>query len=113
MENMHIDVRVYKVKITKQESIFTFSGAILFFFFFFFGSKIWHKLYLIIFMYFFIPSALAKYNAASIAPNFSQASVEDLFHRLVRYQHSIYICTLLKHIFIQCSKTKPRYRTKI
>ena len=82
MENMHIDVRVYKVKITKQEFIFTFSGAILFFFF---GSKIWHKLYLIIFMYFFIPSALAKYNAASIAPNFSQASVEDLFHRLVRY----------------------------
>ena len=54
MENMHIDVRVYKVKITKQESIFTFSRAILFFFFFF-GSKIWHKLYLIIFMYFFIP----------------------------------------------------------
>ena len=87
MENMHIDVRVYKVKITKQESIFTFSRAILFFFFFFFflGSKILHKLYLIIFMYFFIPSALAKYNAASIAPNFSQASVEDLFHRLVRY----------------------------
>ena len=84
MENMHIDVRVYKVKITKQESIFTFSRAILFFFFFF-GSKIWHKLYLIIFMYFFIPSASAKYNAASIAPNFSQASVEDLFHRLVRY----------------------------
>ena len=83
MENMHIDVRVYKVKITKQESIFTFSSAISFFFFF--GSKIWHKLYLIIFMYFFIPSALAKYNAASIAPNFSQASVEDLFHRLVRY----------------------------
>ena len=34
MENMHIDVRVYKVKITKQESIFTFSRAILFFFFF-------------------------------------------------------------------------------
>ena len=88
MENMHIDVRVYKVKITKQESIFTFSSAISFFFlffFFFFGSKIWHKLYLIIFMYFFIPSASAKYNAASIAPNFSQASVEDLFHRLVRY----------------------------
>ena len=38
MENMHIDVRVYKVKITKQESIFTFSRAILFFFFFFFFS---------------------------------------------------------------------------
>ena len=38
MENMHIDVRVYKVKITKQESIFTFSGAILFFFFIFFFS---------------------------------------------------------------------------
>ena len=40
MENMHIDVRVYKVKITKQESIFTFSGAILFFFFlsFFFSA---------------------------------------------------------------------------
>ena len=56
-----------------------------FFFFFFLGSKILHKLYLIIFIYFFIPSALAKYNAASIAPNFSQASVEDLFHRLVRY----------------------------
>ena len=37
MENMHIDVRVYKVKITKQESIFTFSRAILFFFFFFFS----------------------------------------------------------------------------
>ena len=36
MENMHIDVRVYKVKITKQESIFTFSSAISFFFFFFF-----------------------------------------------------------------------------
>ena len=36
MENMHIDVGVYKVKITKQESIFIFSGAILFFFFFFF-----------------------------------------------------------------------------
>ena len=36
MENMHIDVRVYKVKITKQESIFTFSRAILFFLFFFF-----------------------------------------------------------------------------
>ena len=36
MENMHIDVRVYKVKIIKQESIFTFSGAILFFFFFLF-----------------------------------------------------------------------------
>ena len=32
MENMHIDVRVYKVKITKQESIFTFSRAIFFFF---------------------------------------------------------------------------------
>ena len=41
MENMHIDVRVYKVKITKQESIFTFSGAILFFFFlsFFFRQE--------------------------------------------------------------------------
>ena len=38
MENMHIDVRVYKVKITKQESIFTFSGAILFFFYLFFFS---------------------------------------------------------------------------
>ena len=36
MENMHIDVRVYKVKITKQESIFTFSSAISFFFLFFF-----------------------------------------------------------------------------
>ena len=87
MENMHIDVRVYKVKITKQESIFTFSSAISFsfFFFFFFCIKNLHKLYILIFMYFFIPSALAKYNAASIAPNFSQASVEDLFHRLVRY----------------------------
>ena len=39
MENMHIDVRVYKAKITKQESIFTFSGAILFFFFFFLVAK--------------------------------------------------------------------------